>query len=93
VPVAEVNRLAQAKYGVSYICPDGGVYTHDPATDEVLSSVYGNRQHPQQNATLSERASFARLLERLEEITATLRFEEEWLIATVEIARQPEEKK
>jgi hypothetical protein len=87
VPVGEVNRLAQAKYGVSYICPDGGEYRYDPATDQVVASIFGNRQQPRQNATLSPNSSFARLLDRLEEITATLRFEEAGLIATVEIAR------
>jgi hypothetical protein len=87
IPVNEVNRLAQAKYGVSYICPDGGEYSYDPATDQVVSSIFGNRQQPRQNATLSPNSSFARLLERLEEITATLRFEDAGLIATVEIAR------
>jgi hypothetical protein len=89
VPVSEVNKLAQSKYGVSYICPDGGEFVYDPGTDEVLSTVFGNRQHPRQNESLSPKSSFARFLDRLEEITATLRFEEEGLIATVEIARKP----
>ncbi len=89
VPISQVNKLAQAKYGVSYICPDGGEFVYDPGTDQVMSTIFGNRQHPKQNSTLSPKSSFARFLDRLEEITATLRFEEDGLIATVEIARKP----
>jgi hypothetical protein len=93
VPIAEVNRLAQAKYGVTYHCPDGGAYQYDAGRDQVVCSVHGNRQLSRQSPGTSKESSFTRFLDRLEEITATLRFEEDGLIATVEIARTAPEKK
>jgi len=93
IRVADVNRLSQAKYGVTYHCPDCGAYRYDPGSDQVECSVHGNRQQSKQNATTSQQSSFARLLERVVDITATLRFEEDGLIATVEITRLPLEKK
>jgi hypothetical protein len=86
-PVGEVNRLAEAKYGVTYYCPDGGVYSWDTRRDEVACSIHGNRQHSRQDLGPQPRSSFARFLESLDEVVAALRFEEEALITTVEIAR------
>jgi hypothetical protein len=93
IPVAAVNRLSQAKYGVAYHCPDCGAYRYDPGADQVECTVHGNRQHSRQTAATSQESSFTRLLDRVEEITATLRFEEDALIATLEIDRAQVEKK
>ena len=48
VPVQDVSRLAEAKYGVRYFCPDGGEFHYDAARDEVLCSVHGNREQSRQ---------------------------------------------
>lgn len=93
VPIAEVPRLAEAKYGVAYFCPDHGAYEWDTRRDQVRCSVHGNRQDSRQNPRLDRKSSFAEFIDNLSEIVATLRFQDEALIATVEIARQqPAEK-
>src|SRR5262249_7252762 len=42
VPFEDVPRLAEAKYGVRYFCPDHGVYGWDDRRDQVECSVHGN---------------------------------------------------
>lgn len=87
VPVDEVPRLSEAKYGVTYFCPDEGAYAYDPERDQVECTVHGNRQRARQTPRLQERSSFQRFFEGLDEIVASLRFRDDALIATVEIAR------
>jgi hypothetical protein len=89
VPIAEVPRLAEAKYGVRFFCPEHGVYEYDARRDQVLCSVHGNRQDSRQHLPAGRKSSFARFLEGLDEVVARLRFEGEALYATVEIARRP----
>jgi hypothetical protein len=89
VPVAETSRLAEAKYGVRYFCPDHGVYEWDARRDQVTCSVHGNRQESRQNPRLDRRSSFQEFMDSLTEVVATLRFQDEALIATVEIERKP----
>jgi hypothetical protein len=89
VPVAEVPRLAEAKYGVRYFCPDHGTYEYDPKRDQVECSVHGNRQHSRQQPRLDRRSSFAEFIEGLDEVVAALRFQDDVLLATVEIVRRP----
>jgi hypothetical protein len=88
VPVEEASRLAESKYGVRYLCPDGGHYVYDAARDQVSCSVHGNRQLSKQQPEKDDRSSFARLVEKIDQITAVLRFQDEALMATVEIARK-----
>lgn len=91
-PIEEVPRLAEAKYGVRYFCPDHGAYGWDDRHDQVECSVHGNRKHSRQNARLDRKSSFAEFIESLDEVVASLRFQEDALIATVEIVRRPREK-
>jgi hypothetical protein len=91
IPVENVDQLAEAKYGVRYFCPDQGKYSFDVERDQVLCSVHGNREQSQQNPHLDRKSSFAQFIDSIEEIVASLRFQEEALIATVKIARSPEE--
>ena len=86
-PIDDVPRLAEAKYGVRYFCPEHGVYEYDAAHDMVVCSVHGNRADSKQNPGLDEKSSFAHFLAGLDELIATLRFDNEALIATVEIVR------
>jgi hypothetical protein len=89
VSVKEVPRLAEAKYGVRYFCPEHGVYEYDARQDQVRCSVHGNRQDSWQKPRLDRRSSFAELLESLDELVARLRFDDEALHMTLEIARRP----
>jgi len=87
VPADEVARLSEAKYGVRYFCPDGGVYRFDPDQSQVACSVHGNREHSRQHPPTGGKSYFAQFMEEFEEITAALRFTDDALIATVEIKR------
>lgn len=89
-PVEEIDRLSDAKYGVTYFCPDGGAYSFSAQEDRVSCSLHGNRLDARQGDADVEEASFGRFMNRLEEILATLRFEEDAMIATLEIARDGE---
>src|SRR5262249_19310440 len=86
-PLAEVNQLSEAKYGVVSYCPDQGNYGWDTRRDQVVCSVHGNRQQSRQLQGLDGKSSFAAFIESIDEITATLRFQEEALLSTVVIAR------
>jgi hypothetical protein len=88
VPVDQVSRLSEAKYGVRYFCPDHGVYEWDTRRDQVFCSVHGNRQESRQNPRLDRRSSFAEFINNLDQVLVRLRFQEEALITTVEIVRQ-----
>ncbi len=88
-PLDDVERLSELKYGVRYFCPEHGHYEFDAAHDMVVCSVHGNRADSKQNPGLDEHSSFARFLANLDEVMATLRFDDEALFATVEIVRHP----
>ena len=87
IPIEEVARLSEAKYGVRYFCPDGGEYTFDTERNRVVCSVHGNRRQSRQNPRLDRSSSFAQFIEGLDEITASLRFQDDALITTIEIVR------
>ncbi len=86
-PIEEIPRLSDAKYGVRYYCPDDGDYSFDAERNQVVCSVHGNREQSKQHARLDRRSSFARFIEGIDEIVASLRFEDDALITTVEIVR------
>ncbi|HVC98296.1 MAG TPA: hypothetical protein VND64_31795 [Pirellulales bacterium] len=86
-PIDEVDNLSDAKYGVTYFCPDDGEYQYDRERDQVECSVHGNRQHSRQQVKLDRRSSFRVFFESIDEITASLRFNDDGLITTVEIVR------
>jgi hypothetical protein len=91
-PVEQIPRLSEAKYGVRYFCPDGGEYSFDAQRDQVSCGVHGNREHSRQDLRLDRRSSFAEFIDSLDEIMASLRFQDDALIATLEIARsQPKQ--
>jgi hypothetical protein len=86
-PLDQVDRLAESKYGVRYFCPEHGRYELDAAHDMVTCSVHGNRADSRQNLAVDDTSSFARFLSGLDELTATLKFDDDDLLATVEIVR------
>lgn len=85
VDAEQTDNLADAKYGVTYFCPDGGEYRFDRERDQVACSVHGNRQHARQQVALARESSFRRFFQSIDDITASLRFQDDGLIATVEI--------
>ncbi|MFH0943898.1 MAG: hypothetical protein V2A76_01765, partial [Planctomycetota bacterium] len=86
-PVSGVDRLSDAKYGVTFFCCDGGEYLYDADQDQVSCTLHGNRQGPRQDVPQSGKSSFAAFMESVDEVVATLRFSQDSLIATVEIQR------
>jgi hypothetical protein len=92
-PIKEIPRLSEAKYGVRYYCPDHGQYTFDAQRNQVLCSVHGNREQSRQNPRLDRKSSFAQFIDSLDEIVTSLRFQDEALIATVEIVRSSDKQK
>jgi hypothetical protein len=73
--------------GVRQFCPDHGSYLFDRGKDQVMCSVHGNRQESRQNLRLDKKSSFGEFLDSIDEIVARLRFQDDALISTVEIAR------
>ena len=92
-PVDGVAQLSEAKYGVRYFCPDHGDYSFDSERDQVVCSVHGNRRESRQNPRLDSESSFLQFVESLDEVVASLRFNDDALITTVEIVRSSEVKK
>ncbi len=86
-PIDEIPRLSESKYGVRYFCPDHGVYSYDAQRDQVLCSVHGNREQSRQHPRPDLKPSFTEFVESLDEIVASLRFQDDALLATLEIAR------
>ena len=88
VPMEEIDRLSEAKYGVTYYCPEGGAYQFDMERDQVECGVHGNRRSSRQNRGLDQGSSFARFFDSLTQVVASLRYQENSLTATVEIERE-----
>jgi len=72
-----VDRLSDAKYGVTYFCPDGE-YRYDRERDQVSSTVYGNREDARQDLP-EERSSFDRVFDSIRDVRFTLRRAERFL--------------
>jgi len=90
--IEEAPRLAEAIYGVRYFCPDHGVYEYDAKRDQVVCTVHGNRQDARQHLRLDQKSSFAQFIDGLDEIITRLRFEENAVHLSLEIARRAKQK-
>ena len=86
--IEEIAHLSEAKYGIRCFCPDNGRYTFDRDSNQVVCSEHGNRESSHQNAALNPDSSFARFIGSVNEVVAALRFEDDALIATIEIDRE-----
>ncbi len=86
-PMDRIPGLSEAKYGVRYFCPDQGEYSFDKQLNQVVCTVHGNREHSHQNSRLDKNSSFSKFIESLDTITASLVFQDDALMATVEIER------
>lgn len=92
-PMDSIPALSEAKYGVRYFCPDQGVYSFDKELNQVVCSVHGNREHSHQHSRLDQDSSFSKFVASLDTITASLVFEEDALLTTIEIDRtKPDQK-
>lgn len=87
-PIEKIAELSEAKYGIRHYCPDNGKYSFDRDHNQIVCSVHGNRELSRQNPGLDRESSFAKFIETLDEVVASLRFHDDALIATVEIQRQ-----
>lgn len=83
VPLEEIGTLSDAKYGVTYFCPDGE-YQYDEATGQVSSTVYGNRQHARQDAPKDEQSSFSQAFDAINDVLFTLDFSERTISGKVQ---------
>ena len=86
-PISEIDRLSDAKYGVTYFCPEGGEYHHDADKDQVICDVHGNRQSAKQHPREGMPSSFRRFFDGIDELTASLLLREEESIVTLRIER------
>ncbi len=81
-----VAGLSEAKYGIRHYCPEGGTYTYSRERNEVVCNVHGNREHSQQ-APAPGASSYEQFIAHVKEMVTALRFEENALIATIELVR------
>ena len=86
-PIDQVPRLSEAKYGVTYFCPEHGKYEFDADRDQVTCNLHGNRATARQNLHPQRTSSFLQFIEGIDEVTAALKFQDDALLATVEIVR------
>ncbi len=87
LPIEKIPEISEAKYGVRYFCPDQGEYSFDKELNQIVCSVHGNREHSHQHSRLDENSSFAKFIDSLDTITASIVFQDDALLATVEIQR------
>ena len=92
-PIDEIPDLSEAKYGVRYYCPDHGEYAFDKELNQVVCSVHGNREHSHQHSRLDKESSFAKFIESIDTITASLVFHEDALLTNLEIGRSHDDDK
>nr|WP_143547728.1 hypothetical protein [Rhodopirellula sp. SM50] len=86
-PIDQIATLSEAKYGIRYFCPEDGEYSFDEGSSQVVCSVHGNRESSRQNPGLNPNSSSAKFIESIDQIIVYLRYEQEAMIATVEIDR------
>lgn len=82
--IEEVDQISDAKYGVTYFCPDGE-YKYDAARDSVYSTAYGNRERALQTVKDVEGSSFEKAFSRLKEVMLSAHMDEECLRGRIEV--------
>lgn len=85
VSIDEVDGLSDAKYGVTYFCPDGD-YEYDAQRDQVTSTVYGNREDARQEVPDQATSSFAKAFDSIRDVLFTLHFSERTISGRIEFA-------
>lgn len=76
---------ARACLGFVPVCPEGGRYELEPATDAVQCSRHGSSEHPRQRLAPDAASPAARALGRLRELFVSLEFTPEGLATHLEL--------
>ncbi|MEQ9411497.1 MAG: hypothetical protein RIK87_27530 [Fuerstiella sp.] len=84
VSVDEVDAISDAKYGVTYFCPDGE-YKYDADRDRVYSTAYGNREEAWQKIADPQNSSFEKTFNRLQQVLWSVDMSEESLKGRFEV--------
>ena len=82
--IEDVDRISDAKYGVTYFCPDGE-YRYDAARDRVYSTAYGNREFALQKVEDAANSSFEKAFSRLKNVLLSADMSEECLSGRLEV--------
>ena len=85
VPIDQIDGLSDAKYGVTYFCPDGD-YAYDARRDQVTSTVYGNREDARQDVPDQTMSSFSKAFDTIGDVLFTVHFSERTITGRVECA-------
>ena len=84
-PIDGIDDLSDAKYGVTYFCPDGD-YVYDALRDQVTSTVYGSREDARQDVPDQKISSFSKAFDAVGDVLFTLHFSERTISGRVESA-------
>ena len=82
--IDEVDKISDAKYGVTYFCPDGE-YKFDAERDKVFSTAYGNREEAWQKVADPENSSFEKTFNRLQDVLFSVEMKDESVQGQLEI--------
>lgn len=82
--VEEVDAISDAKYGVTYFCPDGE-YRYDADRDRVYSTTYGNREQAWQKVADKQESSFEKTFDRLQDVMFSVEITEDSIHGQLEV--------
>ena len=85
--VDDVDQISDAKYGVTYFCPDGE-YQYDPERDRVYSTAYGNREEAWQKVADPATSSFEATFSQLQDVLFSIDMNDESIRGHLEIRTQ-----
>jgi hypothetical protein len=84
VSIKGVDAISDAKYGVTYFCPDGEYY-YDGDRDQVFSTAYGNREEAWQKVTDVQQSSFEKTFNRLQDVLFSVQMTEDSVQGLLEV--------
>ncbi|GEM_PF-6300439 len=84
VTVEGVDAISDAKYGVTYFCPDGE-YNYDADRDQVYSTAYGNREEAWQKVPNPQQSSFEKTFDRLQDVLFSVQMTEDSVQGQLEV--------
>ena len=82
--VDEVDAISDAKYGVTYYCPDGE-YKYDAERDRVYSTAYGNREEALQTVANPQESLFEKTFNKLQDVLFSVEMTEEYVRGQLEV--------
>lgn len=87
-----VEDASRRVEGVTLRCPAGGTYRHDASRDLVYCTVHGDHRHPRQNAVATGKEPLVQFLQRLQDVSVSLRFTDEGIMTKVAFDLEPVQK-